>query len=461
MLTFAYDHLVRDGDGTRLSVLPNAQWPAGDVPVEQRRFDCVTLAALCALEPPGLRCEQTAALLRAGAPFVYPLELRYNLRESFNAGGDLAPDVPHAVLDHARAGRAVILAWIGHEQVPLELDATGSSWAFDVIQKFVVDRELPPRAVWFVSGNVTGIHAFNQWLRARRLYEPHVFRFRTLSAPYSLVRARYRANRDGRGLALDYVPGLNQGYVFRRVPMSGEDFAERYIQPAEIAEERRGGRLRPKRFLSMNWRPRFHRQLVVTYLAGKGLLDDSLVSFPATPRDLNGGCAFPIHTELLRAAWRALHPRLPLIVDRARHDGIDHHAVVEGWPYRQCYFSLVSETEVGVGCSPFSTEKVAKPILNYQPFILIATAHTLRYLHAIGFKGFPALVDQTYDQVENPVDRLVRVFEQIDRLGQVSQAEARERYFACLPELEHNRANLIEGRHELDDLFADIEAQLG
>jgi hypothetical protein len=461
MLTFAYDRLTRDGDGTQVEVLPNCQWPDGDAPVEQQRFSCATLVPLCVLARHRLGLARTDALLRSGAPFVYPLELRYNLRESFAVNPDLAPGMPTAVLDRARAGRAVILVWIGHEQTPLDLDGVGQAWVFDVIQKFVVDHGLPPSQVWFVSGNVAGVHVFAQWLRARRLYELHAFRFRTLAMSIGSVQIRYRANAGGYGVHMDRIAGSNEGLRTRLAPMSREAFAERYIQPAEIADERLSGRLRPKRFLSMNSRPRFHRQLIVTYLAGKGLLDDSLVSFPAAPLDLQDGCAFPLHTEVLRAAWRTLHGRLPLHVDRERHDGIDHHEVVEGWPYRQSYFNLVSETEVGVGCSPFSTEKVAKPMLNYQPFILISTAHTLRYLYAIGFKGFPGLIDQAYDQVENPVDRMARIFEQIDCLGQIDQAEARERYFACLPELEHNRAHLIEGRHELGDLLADIEVQLG
>jgi len=40
---------------------------------------------------------------------------------------------------------------------------------------------LPPSQVWFVSGNVAGVHAFARWLRARHLFELHAFRFRTLA----------------------------------------------------------------------------------------------------------------------------------------------------------------------------------------------------------------------------------------------------------------------------------------
>src|SRR5262249_31176755 len=150
-----------------------------------------------------------------------------------------------------------------------ELDVAAKTWVFDVIQKFVVDHDLPPGQVWFVSGNVSGIHSFAQWLRARRLYEAHTFRFRSLAMSPGSVQLHYRANAHGSELTPARMPGNTQRFVMRLTPLGRDAFAERYIQPSEIAEERQSGRLRPKRFLSMNWRPRFHRQLVVTYLAGR------------------------------------------------------------------------------------------------------------------------------------------------------------------------------------------------
>ena len=78
-----------------------------------------------------------------------------------------------------------------------------------------------------------------------------------------------------------------------------------------------------------------------------------------------------------------------------------------------------------------------------------------------GFKGFSHLIDESYDQVLDPVERLVLILKQVERLGRMSLPEVRDLYFSCLPELEHNRAHLLEGHHELDDLFGDLEVQLG
>jgi hypothetical protein len=456
MLTLAYDNLVADDARTQIEIWPNCQWPSGSLPPAWR-YSCFTLAPLAMLRADRLLCERTDRLVGSGRPFVYPLELRYNMRESLAANPLLAPGIPTEVLARVRAGRAIILVWIGHEPTPLDIEP-GKTWVFDAVQQLITDHDLPPQQVWFISGNLIGMHTFGQWLRARRLYEAEAFRFRTLAISPGSVQARYRANRRGYDLSAGQ---RDDSWVYRTEPCDAAAFASRYIDPAELAEERSSGRIRPKRFLSFNNRASIHRQLLVAYLSGKGWLDGSLVSFHgAGATDLERDLDFPVDREFLRESWRRLLPRLPLTVD-AMAGVADHHRVQDGWPYRESYFNIVTETEIGYGCSPFSTEKAMKPISNLQPFILVSTTHTLRYMHAIGFKSFAGVIDETYDSVPQPHERIQWIFKEIDRLAALSPAEARDRYFACLPELEHNRAHLIDGRHELEDLFDELEAQLG
>jgi hypothetical protein len=269
---------------------------------------------------------------------------------------------------------------------------------------------------------------------------------------------QYLANARGEELGLTETDDL---WTYDLSPLGADDFAERYVQPAEIAAERRSGKLRPKRFLSMNRQPWLHRQAIVSHLQGKGFLDDSLVSFRAPPHGMSDLSAFPRFGKSLLESWQALQPKLPLVIDNAAEKaGLDFHKVAFGWPYRDAYFNIVTETEIALDVAPICTEKLCKPMLNFQPFIAASTAHTLGYLNGIGFKTFSNIIDEGYDTVAEPVARLTRIFEQIDRLGVLSPAEARDRYFACLPALEHNRGQLLGGDHQLDRLFDDIEATL-
>ena len=460
MLFFAYDDITYNADQTHVAVRPNCQIPPGPNPPEPPRwYSCGNLVPMCLLERGKLRCDRTALLLSAGQPFVYPLELRFPLKGRLTADAAMAPDLPVEVVAQVRIGRAIVLVWIGHEPLPLHLDDAGKTWAFDTIQKFIDDHELPPQQVWFVSGNVLAVHQFASWLRNRGRCEPETFRFRTLAISPATVRMQYHANERGEELNVSEHEDI---WTFTLSSLGAAEFAERYIHPNEIAEEQRTGKVRPKRFLSMNRLPRHHRQVLVSYMHGKGLLDDSIVSFDAAPPELNDCCAFPVEQDFLRESWRALQPKLPLVIDRAAGVvSINFHRVAFGWPYRDAYINVVTETEIARDVSPINTEKLFKPMLNFQPFIAVSTAHTLRYLWATGFKGFSHLIDESYDQVLDPVERLVLILKQVERLGRMSLPEVRDLYFSCLPELEHNRAHLLEGHHELDDLFGDLEVQLG
>jgi hypothetical protein len=450
-IAVAVDDISESGDGTHLALRPNCRIPGE--PSARPRFTLQVLGSLVMVMRDRLRAVPTARVLAAGQPFIYPLEVSYYVRESLADGpASLAPDLPADVAAAARARRAVILVFLAYEAMPLNLDASGRRWMFDVVQEMVVAHDLPPSQVWFVSGNVWGGRLFGDWLRMRRLYEPEVFRFRAVAMVPSSMQASYRTNAGGAELRIHQADDI---WSYDLVPLSADAFAARYVTPADLADERRSGRVRPKRFLSFNRTLRLHRQVVVSYLAGRGLLDDSLVSFGAGAVPFFDLDNFPIAGEVVRRGWEQVRARQPLVAD-AFQRGADWHAIQDGTPYRQSYFNIVTETEVSDQCAPFSTEKILKPMLNLQPFLLVATAETLRYVRAMGFKTFDRLVDEGYDRVSDPIERLGRIFAQIDRLAALTPAEARDRYFDCLPEFEHNRAHLIDGTHDFDVLLTEI-----
>ena len=52
------------------------------------------------------------------------------------------------------------------------------------------------------------------------------------------------------------------------------------------------------------------------------------------------------------------------------------------------------------------TEKSLRPIACGHPFILAATHGSLQYLRNYGFRTFSDIIDESYDLIENPLDRL-------------------------------------------------------
>ena len=73
--------------------------------------------------------------------------------------------------------------------------------------------------------------------------------------------------------------------------------------------------------------------------------------------------------------------------------------------YRSCAIEVVLETLFDDSRNHL-TEKILRPIACEQPFILVSTPGSLEYLRSYGFKTFGKLIDESYDLIKDPVDRL-------------------------------------------------------
>jgi hypothetical protein len=69
------------------------------------------------------------------------------------------------------------------------------------------------------------------------------------------------------------------------------------------------------------------------------------------------------------------------------------------------FVNVVTETEFWQ-TKQHLTEKIFKPIVARQPFILAGCANNLAYLKDYGFKTFDAWWDESYDSIEDPVARV-------------------------------------------------------
>jgi hypothetical protein len=65
------------------------------------------------------------------------------------------------------------------------------------------------------------------------------------------------------------------------------------------------------------------------------------------------------------------------------------------------------------------TEKSLRPIACGQPFILVSTPGSLCYLQSYGFKTFNGYIDETYDTIQDPVERLNAIVQEMKRIDQL------------------------------------------
>lgn len=100
-------------------------------------------------------------------------------------------------------------------------------------------------------------------------------------------------------------------------------------------------------------------------------------------------------------------------------------------PYNDTYFSLVTETVFDYPYS-FRTEKIWKPIAIGQPWIAVSNAGYYRDMHNLGFKTFGHLIDESFDTIDNNLDRLERIALVVEDLCQQDLAKfSEECYTIC------------------------------
>jgi hypothetical protein len=114
------------------------------------------------------------------------------------------------------------------------------------------------------------------------------------------------------------------------------------------------------------------------------------------------------------------------------------------------------------------TEKSLRPIACGQPFILAGTHGSLEYLRSYGFVTFGDIWDESYDSIEDPEERLIRIADLVreianwtpeERVANMAEAQAiaeynRQRFFSqeffdqIVNEL---KDNLLAGLEELEN----------
>ena len=114
--------------------------------------------------------------------------------------------------------------------------------------------------------------------------------------------------------------------------------------------------------------------------------------------------------------------------------------------YNNSFINIVSESEYWnntpkLHCykSIFFSEKTAKPLNTYTPFIILGCSGSLKKLKEIGFKTFSDWWDESYDECENDNQRIQKIFEIVKYICSLSMDEIQKIYIEMIPTLKHNQ----------------------
>lgn len=90
--------------------------------------------------------------------------------------------------------------------------------------------------------------------------------------------------------------------------------------------------------------------------------------------------------------------------------------------YRSTAISIVAETNDVADATDaqgqfWITEKICRTMFNHHPFVVLSTPYFLKNLRNLGYKTFDTIIDESYDQIVDPYQRLSMAIQSAQQLA--------------------------------------------
>lgn len=123
--------------------------------------------------------------------------------------------------------------------------------------------------------------------------------------------------------------------------------------------------------------------------------------------------------------------------------------------YKNTWVSLVTEASYyKKESTTFISEKIYKPVICLQPFIVVGSKGVLKKFRELGYKTFHPFIDESYDEADD-TQRFIKIIDAIEKIDRITDKVSW--YKSLQPILEHNRAVLQECQHTLTSPFTDFK----
>ena len=225
---------------------------------------------------------------------------------------------------------------------------------------------------------------------------------------------------------------------------------------------------RKKMFLSYNGYPHPHRIMLTHELKKRGLMDRGLVSLLKKPNredflqlrtKLNtdddwGESDDYFKKEHLLDVKQDFENGVrfePLNSNTYQTDDVQHSLDFPFEHLKQTYFNIVPETKFFTieenARYIFVTEKTYKALVT-QPFIVLGRPKILQYLKQKGFRTFPKMFDESYDDIQDNKARFDFIMNEVHALCDKGLNVVRELYLESFDNILHNQKVLMKMKEE-------------
>ena len=169
-----------------------------------------------------------------------------------------------------------------------------------------------------------------------------------------------------------------------------------------------------------NLRARLQRVLNFLHLTNANLISDGMISIgdkkdwlKFSVQDLN---KYNLPANIVEQAVA------PLTINHSRMSDSEYHVYITrilNDVYKDTWVSLITESSYfDYEHSVFISEKTFKPIACMQPFIIVGSKHTLKYLRQLGYQTFDGFIDESYDDCDDE-DRFSAIIKSLEKIKQI------------------------------------------
>lgn len=124
--------------------------------------------------------------------------------------------------------------------------------------------------------------------------------------------------------------------------------------------------------------------------------------------------------------------------------------------YLDTCIHLVTETSYDQN-ELFFSEKIIKPIVNFQPFIVFGPFNYLKQLKKFGFKTFSDFWDESYDEIEDGKERYFKIMDLVFYLNSKSINELNDLYKKTKEICIHNESNFYKIKFSINNFLKELE----
>lgn len=207
---------------------------------------------------------------------------------------------------------------------------------------------------------------------------------------------------------------------------------------------------KPYRYLCLNGGGRQMRLFFLGELFRNDLNKYGLISYLdkyRIPIDYGRYTNHNISEESWHREW--LNTLEPIILDTQIYQTGWHNRGMTASNYLDSYINIVTETAPDEP-SFFITEKIFKPIVNLQPFIIVGDHGSLSYMHSLGYETFPEIFDESYDNIEDTPLRIKKLIEQVQKICYLDDDILHNLYESVYEKLKYNRNHFLNKSHSIE-----------